>query len=92
MQLCKIRFDGNHHLAMRYKNISAQKLDSYFPTEMIINVPKQYLGLKDNQNKKDLSSKIFAFFKKIIRDFTSFCEKQCIIEPGSLDKEVFFDV
>ena len=39
---------------MRYKNISAQKLDSYFPTEMIINVPKQYLGLKDNQNKKDL--------------------------------------
>ena len=54
MQLCKIRFDGNHHLAMRYKNISAQKLDSYFPTEMIINVSKQYLGLKDNQSKKDL--------------------------------------
>ena len=54
MQLCKIRFDGNHHLAMRYKNISAEKLGRYMPTELIIELPKQYVGLKENQSKKEL--------------------------------------
>lgn len=54
MQLCRIRFDGNHHLAMRYKNISAEKLNGYIPTEQIINLPKAYLGLTESQEKTDL--------------------------------------
>ena len=54
MQLCRIRFDGNHHLAMPYKNISAQKLKGYIDTESIIKLPKAYLGLTDEQEKKDL--------------------------------------
>ena len=48
MQLCKIRFDGSHYLAMPYKNTS-----STFTTEEIISSSKEELNLDEYQDKTD---------------------------------------
>lgn len=47
MQLCKIRFDGSHYLAMPYKNLSD------FTTEEIIEKENEALGLSSSNSKKE---------------------------------------
>lgn len=47
MELCKVRFDGSHHIASPYKNVSD------FTTEEIIEKENEALGLSSSNSKKE---------------------------------------